>query len=44
MPKRGSGLVSLNKNYLDIGSIGTVGMSVPTTGNAKFFKVIVLEK
>lgn len=36
--------VSLSSGNLDIGSDGTVGMKVPATGNAKFFKVVVPKK
>ena len=29
---------------LDVGTDGTVGLNVPATGNAKFFKVVVPQK
>ncbi len=33
--------VGMTTGNLDVGSDGTVGMKVPATGNAKFFKVVV---
>lgn len=36
--------VGITTGNLDVGSDGTVGLNVPATGNAKFFKVVVPEK
>lgn len=36
--------VGMSTSNLDVGSDGTVGLNVPATGNAKFFKVVVPEK
>ena len=36
--------VGMTTGNLDVGSDGTVGLNVPATGNAKFFKVVVPEK
>lgn len=36
--------VGMTTSNIDVGSDGTVGMKVPATGNAKFFKVVVPEK
>jgi hypothetical protein len=36
--------VGMSAGNLDVGSDGTVGLNVPATGNAKFFKVVVPEK
>ena len=36
--------VGMTKGNLDVGSDGTVGLNVPATGNAKFFKVVVPER
>ena len=35
--------VGMTQGNLDVGSDGTVGLNVPATGNAKFFKVVVPE-
>ena len=34
----------MSVDNLDVDSDGTVGLNVPATGNAKFFKVVVPEK
>lgn len=36
--------VGMSTGNLDVGSDGTVGLNVPATGNAKFFKVVVPQK
>ena len=36
--------VGMTTGNLDVGSDGTVGLNVPATGNAKFFKVVVPQK
>lgn len=36
--------IGMTTGNLDVGSDGTVGLNVPATGNAKFFKVVVPEK
>lgn len=36
--------VGMTTGNLDVGSDGTVGLNVPATGNAKFFKVVVPKK
>ena len=36
--------VGMFADNLDVGSDGMVGLNVPATGNAKFFKVIVPER
>ena len=36
--------VGMTAGNLDVGSDGTVGLNVPATGNAKFFKVVVPQK
>ena len=36
--------VGMTTGNLDVGSDGTIGLNVPATGNAKFFKVVVPEK
>ena len=36
--------VGMSAGNLDVGSDGTVGLNVPATGNAKFFKVVVPER
>ena len=36
--------VGMTKGNLDVGSDGTVGLNVPATGNAKFFKIVVPER
>lgn len=36
--------VDMTTGNLDVGSDGTVGLNVPATGNAKFFKVVVPQK
>lgn len=36
--------VGMTTGNLDVGSDGTVGLNVPATGNAKFFKVVVPDK
>ena len=36
--------VGMSTGNLDVGTDGTVGLNVPATGNAKFFKVVVPEK
>ncbi len=37
-------IVPLSLSDLDIGSDGTIGVSVPATGNAAFYKIVVEEK
>lgn len=36
--------VGMTTGNLDVGTDGTVGLNVPATGNAKFFKVVVPQK